>query len=71
MRHNQYTLLVEETNRNMLLETEFFNVINEAEEGGFFSRLGAKADRGVEKTKQLLYSKQGLDLIAKTAADLI
>jgi hypothetical protein len=25
----------------------------------------------VEKTKQLLYSKQGLDLIAKTAADLI
>ena len=25
----------------------------------------------VEKTKQLLYSEQGLDLIAKTAADLI
>lgn len=57
MGHNQYTLLVEETNRRNLFESDFFDVINEAEEGGFFSKLGAKiggsADKGVEKVKNV------------------
>ena len=58
-----------ETAKEELSKVDFQNIIAIATKK--FTDACYDEGLSVEKTKQLLYSKQGLDLIAKTAADLI
>lgn len=58
-----------ETAKEELSKVDFKNIIAIATKK--FTDACYDEGLSVEKTKQLLYSKQGLDLIAKTSADLI
>ena len=66
---NKENMTTLETAKKELSKVDFSKIIELATK----KFTDACYDQGlsVEKTKQLLYSKQGLDLIAKTAADLI